>query len=208
LQELLDMPRIYILRHAHKAKGNFYNSHLRHQDEPISERGQDEARQLWLYLCDKDISAIYISSYLRTAQTIAYVAGQSGIAPVIDERLNEIDNGCFEGMHEAEIQRQYPDVWQALQARSADFRFPEGETGEEARQRVADFLEEKQQVHAYENIVVVSHEGLIRLLACHILNLPVYHRWNFYVDFCGMMEITYQTEYKSWKLVRFNQKLP
>jgi broad specificity phosphatase PhoE len=199
---------IYILRHAHKEKGNFINARLRHQDEPISERGQEEARKLWSYLCDKDISAIYTSGYLRTAQTIAYVAERAGIPPVIDERLNEIDNGCFEGMSEAEVQLHYPELWQALQARARDFRFPEGETGEEARRRVAEFLEEKQSDHANQNIVVVSHEGLIRLLACHILNLPVYQRWNFYVDFCGMMEITYQTQYKSWKLIRFNQKLP
>ena len=92
-------------------------------------------------------------------------------------------------------------------ARSTDFRFPEGETGEEARDRIANFLEEKRQVHANENILVVTHEDLIRLLMCHVLNLPVYHRWNFhYVDTCGIVEITYQSDNKMWQLIRFNQK--
>jgi len=40
------------------------------------------------------------------------------------------------------------------------------------------------------------------------MDLPVHERWNFHVDFCGMMEITYQPAYQAWKLVRFNQKLP
>jgi broad specificity phosphatase PhoE len=204
------MPTLYIIRHAHKELGDFYNPYLRHQDEPISLQGQEEARKLWSYLCDKQISAIYVSGYQRTAQTIEYVAKQSDIAPLIDERLNEIDNGCFNGMRDEEIELKYPEIWKAFHERSADFRFPEGETGEEARSRIAEFLEEKRQAHAHaaENIVLVSHEGLIRLLACHILNLPVYHRWNFYVGFCGIMEITYQPDYQSWKLIRFNQQLP
>jgi broad specificity phosphatase PhoE len=201
------MPTFYIIRHAHKEKGNSYNPRLRHQDEPISQQGRKEAIELWPYLCDKNISAIYISGYLRTGQTIDHVAKQLGNVPIMDERLNEIDNGCFDGMSNDEIQQKYPDVWKAFHERTADFRFPEGETGEEARQRIAEFLEEKQKIHAAENIVLVSHEGLIRLTACHILGLPVYYRWNFSVDFCGIMEISYQPEYRSWKLMRFNQKI-
>jgi broad specificity phosphatase PhoE len=201
------MPTFYIIRHARKEKGNFYNPQLRHQDEPISREGQEQARRLWTYLCDKDISAIYVSGYQRTRQTIGYVAEQSGLPPIVDERLNEIDNGCFEGMSEQDIQKKYPAIWKAFRERSTDFRFPEGETGEEARQRIADFLEEKRQRHADASLVAVSHEGLIRLLACHILGLPVYYRWNFHYDFCGITEIAYQPEYQSWKLMRFNQKI-
>jgi broad specificity phosphatase PhoE len=201
------MVTAYIIRHAHKERGDYYNPRLRHQDEPISQQGQEEARKLWSYLCDKKISAIYISAYIRTRQTIEYSARQSGIVPAVDERLNEIDNGCIEGMSDAEIEQNYPEVWRGFCDRAADFRFPEGETGEEARQRIAEFLEQMRSAHADENVVLVSHEGLIRILACHILNLPVYQRWNFHVDFCGIMEITYQPEYRSWKLLRFNQQL-
>jgi broad specificity phosphatase PhoE len=202
------MTTCYIIRHAEKEIGDFYNPLLRHQDEPISQKGGQDAIRLWSYLCDKEISAIYISAYQRTRQTIEHVAIQSGISPVIDERLNEIDNGCFDGLSDAEIQRSYPETWKAFFERSADFRFPEGETGEEARQRIASLLEEKQQTHLNENIALVSHEGWIRLLMCHIMELPVYKRWGFHYDFCGITEITHQPFYQSWKLIRFNQKLP
>ena len=201
------MTTCYIIRHAEKEKGDFYNPRLRHQDQPISQKGQQDALKLWSYLCDKGISAIYVSGYQRTEQTIEYVAKQSGIVPVIDDRLNEIDNGRIEELTDHEVHQRYPEVWNAFRARNADFRFPEGETGEEARRRIADFLEEKLQGHPAESIVLVSHEGLIRLLMCHIMNLPVYKRWNFHVDFCGIMEITYQPDHKAWKLMRFNQQL-
>jgi broad specificity phosphatase PhoE len=197
----------YIVRHARKDQGDFYNLTLRHQDEPISQAGRADSQKLWPYLCDKQLSAIYISGYQRTRQTIEYVAEQSGLKPIVDERLNEIDNGLIEGMTDEAIQERYPEVWRGFRERSADFRFPGGETGEEVRRRIAGFLEEKQQIHADENIVVVSHEGLIRLLVCHILGLPVYARWNFQFDFCGIMEITYQPDFRAWKLLRFNQTI-
>jgi broad specificity phosphatase PhoE len=197
----------YVIRHAEKEKGDFYNPRLRHQDQPISQKGREESLKLWSYLCDKQIAAIYVSGYQRTGQTIDHVAKQLGIMPIVDERLNEIDNGILDNMSEQEVQEKYPDFWKVYCARTADFRFPGGETGEEACRRVADFLEEKRQAHSAENIVIVSHEGLIRQLMCHIMNIPVYKRGNFYIDLCGIMEITYQPEYKTWKLIRFNQKL-
>ena len=127
--------------------------------------------------------------------------------PVVDDRLNEIDNGLLDDMSEQDVQERYPDFWKVYRERSTDIRFPGGETGEEARQRVAEFLEEKRQIHFNENIILVSHEGLIRQLMCYIMNLPVYKRGNFYIDLCGIMEITYQPDYQAWKLIRFNQKL-
>lgn len=197
----------YLLRHAEKEKGDFYNPRLRHQDQPLSRRGQEESLKLWAYLCDKQIAAIYVSAYQRTGQTIAHVARQLGITPIVDARLNEIDNGILDKMSEQEVQEKYPKFWKVYRARTADFRFPGGEIGEEAQRRIAGFLEEKRQVHAGENIVVVTHEGLIRQAMCYLMGIPVYKRGNFHVDLCGITEITYQLEYKSWKLIRFNQKL-
>ena len=198
---------IYIIRHAEKEYGGFYNPDLRHQDEPINQRGREQARKLWSYLSDKQISAIYVSAYQRTRQTIEYVAEQSGISPIVDARLNEIDNGVLDNLSEEDVRQKFPDFWKVYRVRSADFRFPGGETGEEACSRIAGFLEEKRQQHGNENIVFVSHEGLIRQLMCYLMNIPVYKRGNFLVNFCGITEISYQQEYRAWKLIRFNQTI-
>lgn len=199
------MTTIYLIRHAAKERGDFFNPRLRHQDEPISVLGQSQAQKLCAYFDGKAIAVIYISEYQRTRQTSEPLAQQLQLTPIVDARLNEIDNGRLDGMTDEQIQQTYPDVWQAFLSRSADFRFPEGETGAEARQRLVEFLEEKRKQHLDDNIILVSHEGLIRLLTCTILDLPVYKRWNFHYDFCGIMEITYQPAYDIWKLMRFNQ---
>ncbi len=194
----------YILRHAHKDKGDFFNPKLRHQDEPLTKDGMEAARRLADDFAGRQIAAIYISGYQRTAQTARELATRLGITPVIDERLNEIDNGRFDGMTEEQIAEAFPDEWAAFKGRERDFRFPGGETGQEAQDRIASFIEEKRKQHEGQNVVMISHEGLLRVWMCRLMGLPPYRRGDFQVDFCGLMEIEWQQEYGRWKLMRFN----
>jgi probable phosphoglycerate mutase len=80
----------YIIRHAHKEKGNYYNPQLRHQDEPISQEGWQNSKKLASFFADKDIARIYVSAYQRTRQTIESFAENCHLIPVVDVRLNEI----------------------------------------------------------------------------------------------------------------------
>jgi broad specificity phosphatase PhoE len=195
----------YIFRHAEKEKGDFFNPVLRHQDEPVSPAGLVEAQKLWQYFMDKKIDGIFISQYKRTGQTIEYCAKKLGVVPETDSRLNEIDNGLLDGLSDEQVRRQYPEVWQGFIERSHDFQFPNGESGEDARLRIDAFIREKQRTD--KNLIIVCHEGLIRLWICHILGLPVYQRWDFRVDSCGTMEIEFEQAYEKWRIIRFNQKL-
>lgn len=194
----------YIIRHADKEEGNYYNPRLRHQDQPISAEGQVEAQELCSFFAGKLVSKIFVSEYIRTGQTINYVAQLLKRTPKVDARLNEIDNGLIDGLSGKEIQQQFPDVWNAFVKRDRDFRFPEGESGQDALHRIKSFMVEMQE-HG-EDIILVTHDGLIRLLLCHILGIEVYRRWDFRVDTCGIMEIEYKPEYERWILYRFNQK--
>ena len=195
----------YILRHADKEKGEFTNPQLPLQDPPISQMGEEQARNLPRFFTDREIAHIYVSAYQRTGQTIAFVAEQFGLMPIVDNRLNEIDIGLFEMCTEDEVREKYPVEWQAYRERKSDFRFPEGESIGEAKKRIAEFLEEKRELHGDENVIAVSHDGSIRTLMCHLLDIPVTSRWNFHVDLCGITETIYQPEYGKWKLIRFNQ---
>ena len=195
----------YVVRHTNKEKGSFYNERLRHQDQPISAEGREAARRLVSYFAGKPIAAMYVSGYLRTSQTAAAVAESLQLKPVIDERLNEIDNGPLDSMSEEEFRKAYPQEYAAYSSRTADFRFPEGETGQEVRERIISFVEEKRPQHAGEDVLIIAHDGLIRSWMCWLMELPVYRRGDFQVDYCGIMELAYQEEYGRWKLIRYNQ---
>jgi broad specificity phosphatase PhoE len=197
----------FITRHGHKEPGKYFNPILRHQDPPLSGRGVEGAGKLLPYFSKTPISAIYVSSYIRTRQTIEPLAKKLGLTPIEDERLNEMDNGLLDDMTEQEFEKAFPDEYRTYIARTADFRFPGGETGQEASARIGSFLEEKRETHKEDNIVIISHDGLIRVCMCHILGLPVFHSGDFKVDLCGITEIEFQADVQRWKLLRFNHVL-
>jgi broad specificity phosphatase PhoE len=197
----------YILRHAEKERGDFHNPQLRHQDQPVSAKGRQDAQKLVPVFTDKSIETVYVSAYQRTWQTASCVAEHLKLTPVVDARLNEIDNGLVDEMTEHEFEQAYPEVWKAYMAQTADFRFPGGESGADVQGRVKDFFDEKLLQHRDGNILIVSHDGLIRQMMCHVLGLPVYHRGDFRVNLCGMTEIRYQEEVGRWELLRFNQTI-
>ena len=197
----------YILRHGDKEKGEFRNPALPLNDQPISELGQGQARALVDFFAEREIARIYVSAYQRTGQTIAYVAQHFGLEPIVDERLNEINIGDFENATQEDVEEKFPAEWQAYCERRRDFRFPGGESGGEAQGRAVDFLEEKREFHGNENVIAVCHDGLIRVLMCHVIGILINNRWNFRADTCGITEIEYQPDYGAWKLMRYNQTL-
>jgi broad specificity phosphatase PhoE len=198
---------VFLIRHGQKEPGKFHNTILRHQDPPLSDSGKREAEKLKGYFQNVEIRAIFVSAYQRTLHTIEPLAGSLGIQPHIDDRLNELDNGVLDDMEESEFERRYPEIWKSYRARTHDFRFPEGETGKEARERIAAFLEEKRTEFARKNIIAVSHDGLIRIGMTHILGMPVFHRGDFKVNTCGISEIEFREDVRRWRLIRLNQVL-
>ena len=198
---------VFLLRHGDKAEGDYHNPTLKHQDPPLSNKGREQSIAVANYFSQTPISSIYVSSYIRTLQTAQPISELKQIPPIKDLRLNEIDNGCIDEMSEQEFEKEYPDVWKQYVARTADFRFPGGETGQEVRLRISEFLEEKLKMHGKDNILIVSHDGLIRVCMTYILDIPVYRRSDFKIDLCGMTQVDYQYDVNRWKLFAFNKSI-
>jgi broad specificity phosphatase PhoE len=196
---------LYFIRHADKAKGDYGSSNLPHLDQPISKYGKKQAKALYNYFHNKQIDEIFLSEYRRTEQTIRAIIKRRKIRPTIDARLNEINLGDLIGLTDEQFQIKFPDIWKAYQDRNVDFRWPGGETGAEAQSRIVSFLAE--QSNHPGNKLIVAHDGIIRLLLCHLLNIPVYRRFDFQIGTAGIMEIEWDKDQQAWRIIRFNQEL-
>ena len=195
--------KLYFIRHADKETGSCYNDYLRHQDYPITDGGRMRAANLSNYFEPKEFSIVYASEYLRTQQTAEALTARKGMRIVIDKRLNEIDNGIIEKLSDEEIKEKRPSFWNDFFSYSKDVRFPEGETGEEVKARQQSLLNDL--ILRDENAILISHEGYIRLLICHLLNLPVCERYKFKIDYCGITEVEFCKDLGQWKIDRVNQ---
>lgn len=194
---------IFLVRHGHKAWGEFRNPRLRLNDQPLSARGRRQARRLARWLRGRGITAMAVSEYRRTGETARPLARRLWMTPVVDARLNEIDIGRLDGLSDDEVRVRFPDAWRASEERSADFRWPGGETGTEALARIAGFM--SGQEDRTGNLLVVAHDGIIRLFVCSVLGIPVWRRFGMMIDPAGITELAWDPARRKWDLIRYNQ---
>ena len=193
--------KLYFIRHGEKETTSLINPLIGHTDPPLTRHGLAQANALLRYFEREKVDYLYASEYLRVKQTAEPLSKERNIPIAIDDRLNEIDNGVIETMSDEEIERQFPEFWRDFFEHRHDCRFPGGETGEEVRARQNDLLKEIREKDGTH--VLFCHEGYIRILMCNLLGIPVYHRYKFKYDYCGITEVALENE--EWKIRRFNQ---
>jgi probable phosphoglycerate mutase len=118
------------------------------------------------------IEAFYSSPLSRALETARLIEEAIGREPVIDPRLAELNYGAWEGRIFDEVKRTDPTYW-AWDADPATVAPPEGETGIELLERAWPFMVDMAQRHPSGNVVVVCHKTVCRLLACHIMGVPL-----------------------------------
>lgn len=197
--------KFYLVRHADKAKGDYFNLRLQHDDQPISTLGRKQASKIKKYFEKLSIQSIYVSEYIRTEQTARLLARKLNVVPITDSRLIEIDVGITNRLSDEELKEKYPEVWNAFQDRDRDFRWPEGETGLEAQERIVSFVHSI--IDRDGDILVIAHDGIVRIFICYVLGLPVYSRFNFQDDTASISEIEWDKTENRWRLIRSTKVL-
>lgn len=192
---------VYAIRHADKEPGDFYIDGLPLNNQPISEKGRQQAMSLVDYFRDIDIASIVVSQYIRTLQTIDGVANTKQLEPRIDPRLDEINIGVLDQITDEEVQASYPEFWSTYLERNQDFTFPNGESGDEAGARVFDLFSI---LDPAKNHILVAHDGIIRTLICKVLSIPTYRRHLFSLDYCSITVFEYNQQFKCWTVPRIN----
>ncbi|HEY6898671.1 MAG TPA: alpha-ribazole phosphatase [Rhodocyclaceae bacterium] len=103
--------------------------------------------------------------YSSPLQRCRLLADQLHATPRFDPRLQEMDFGTWEMQAWEQIERAALDAWAAD---PLHYRPPGGETVAELQQRVREFLAELPPGPA----VLVSHGGVMKLIAAELLGLP------------------------------------
>lgn len=162
------MQHLFLIRHCPTAveKGRLVGS----TDVPVAE-GFESRIAILADLLPRACTC-YCSPLLRTRQTHKMLCEYGwNREAVIDERIREIDFGRWEMKNFDEISRNEPHMiegWLAYQS----FAFPEGESVAGFTARITSWLDEVRH-HNDNNIVLVTHGGVIRHLICHALQIPL-----------------------------------
>jgi len=119
-------------------------------DAELSEAGIRQSKELKDKIGDKKFDVIFCSD-LKRAVNSAHLAFE-GMAPIIsDRRLRECSYGKFNGAPS--------DTVGPMQEKCIVEKFPEGESYEDVKARIADFLEFLKENYDGKHVAIVAHKA-------------------------------------------------
>jgi len=175
--------RLWLVRHGVTA-WNHEKRFCGHSDVPLSEPGNQQAQWLAGQLHSRSIAALYSSDLQRAQQTATRIAQHhEQLAIRASEVWRELFFGDWEGLTYTQIAEQYP-LHTDFFTDPVHTVPPNGEKFPHFRQRVYTAL---QTLIRFDetipgDLVLVSHGGVIRLLLCFILGIPVARHWQLRID--------------------------
>lgn len=176
---------IYLIRHLPTAfnKSGVYMG--RSNDVPIlSETIFPFEKRLKGYIGHLNGSVFVGSSpALRCIQTVTTLSQTLGISTKLHvyERLNEMNYGDFEGKSSQEIKIHYPQEYRKWMEHPSLIHFPGGESFAEVQKRGVSCLKEIISTEI-ENIFLVTHVDIIKMIVCSILDIPIDSKRMFKID--------------------------
>lgn len=117
-------------------------------DVDISELGIKQSKDLIGQIGDKKFDAIFCSDLIRAVHSAKLTFGEDVI---IDPRLRECNYGKFNA--------QLSEIVEPMQEKSITNAFPEGESYEDVKVRIADFLKDLKEKYDGKNIAIVAHKA-------------------------------------------------
>jgi alpha-ribazole phosphatase/probable phosphoglycerate mutase len=178
--------KIYLIRHGETvgAGSMRYKGHL---DVPLSENGIKQIKRLAEYLSQNtDLHTVYASDLDRAVKSAEIIGGLSGLKTVVIKELKERNFGEWEGMTFGEIEKKWPDAFRAWADNPLKFSPVGGESTLEARDRVMPVFNEITNKPQGQNIAIVSHGGVIRIILCELLGIPLENIFRIEQDFAAL----------------------
>ena len=199
--------KIYLIRHG-KDDGNYRGGW---SDRPIIDEGIYQVKKLADYLESKQkeykIEKIISSDLLRARQTTEIINDKLKIKVEYTERLREMNNGEIAGMLNSEVEKKYPGLY--YNTLKIDERYPGGESPIEFYNRIIkDFEDIIKENEMYNNIMIVTHSGVINIIYRYINNMEWSNKIkSIKVSNAGIYSLVINGDKREFELENFNDYL-
>jgi broad specificity phosphatase PhoE len=121
------------------------------QDAGLSELGIKQAKQLGFRFKDIKIDVICCSDLKRAVDTVN-IAFEGKLPVIMDKRLRELNYGDFDGKSSTVVNKMKPDCIKKP--------FKNGESYEQAMERVHDFVTDLKKIYKKDEIIlIVGHRA-------------------------------------------------
>ncbi|WP_446897628.1 alpha-ribazole phosphatase [Clostridium sp. LBM24168] len=168
---------LYFVRHGEtdaNKRGLYYGK----TESSLNKNGKKQAEMLSKILKDTVFDHIYISEKRRSLETAKMIVKEDSKKFIIDNRINEMNLGEFEGKDYRCIKKLYPEQWRNWCRDWKNVVPPGGESYLQFYARVRNFMEYILNNES-ENVLVVTHAGVIKSMYCYVLNNTIDFFWKF-----------------------------
>jgi broad specificity phosphatase PhoE len=141
-------------------------------DLPLSERGRAEVAALAGALAGSELAAVYYGPGESLQHTAEAVGRAAGLRPRRLDDLRNLDCGLWQGLQAEEIRRRNPKLFRQWLDDPLTVCPPEGETVEEALERLREALRPLLRRHRDEAFALVVAEPFARLVAGFLRRAP------------------------------------
>lgn len=170
------LTKIFLIRHGEtqwNAIGRLQGS----SDVELSPEGIEQARRLAAHFPAREVGAIYSSDLVRAVMTAEILAAKFNLPVIKVSDLRETNFGDWEGKFFDELAKEYPVEFEKFFKSPEELCPPHGETFLESQVRAWAALGKIFVEHENQNVVVVSHGAVIRLILCAALEIPIRKMW-------------------------------
>jgi probable phosphoglycerate mutase len=170
--ESMQRTQVIIVRHG-ETEWNIRGIRQGYLDSRLTERGVAQAKALAQRLAREKFTALYSSDLGRALETAHAIAKVTGHAIVTDERLRERHLGIFQGLNAEEINSKYPEERRLMRTQGPGYVIPGGESMVQQVERNIGCMNELAAKHRGEQIVVVTHGGVVSGFFRHTLEISL-----------------------------------
>ena len=176
------LPQVYLVRHGETA-WTISGQHTGRTDIPLTERGEDDARELSARLRGLSFAKVFTSPLQRARRTGELAGfGESAEADP-DPDLMEWDYGAYEGRRTLDIRAERPG-WRLFEDGC-----PDGETLVEVSRRADRVIA---RIRALESdVLVFAHRDILRILSARWVALPALEARRLYLATASVSTLGY-----------------
>lgn len=154
---------LILVRHG-EIPSNVKKIYAGRSPEGLTDKGIGQAQNVSEELKKYQIDAIYSSPIRRAVQTAEIINKDAGLELIVNNAFRELDMGPWEGMAETDVAKMYPGEWKVWNSMPAELKLPGRETLDELLARVLTGIRTVLKEGRAENIVIVTHVAIIRVL--------------------------------------------
>ena len=168
---------VLLIRHG-QTRSNVAGYYMGWSEEDLNEVGYIQARKLASRLADLPIASIYTSPLKRAYTTASLIAEPHGLKVKPLDDLIEIKLGDWQGLHESEIARRWPELWKQSEVDPSVLTMPHGESFSQVAERAVRAFEAMIAANRDKHTVMVTHDVVVRIVVAYVLGVAysIYRR--------------------------------